>query len=296
MKRIGFVGLGIMGSGIASNLMAKGFELSVFARSPEKAQPFIERGAHCAGTLAELGETCEAVVLSVPNTGSVDQVLFGPDGVASRLRTTRFIIDTSTISVQGSRDFNERLAQKGVAFLDAPVSGGQKGAADGTLTCMVGGPVDAFETCQPIFQAFAKTVARIGDSGAGQICKSCNQICVIASMLGAAEMVALCIKSGIDPLVVRSVLLGGSAKSAVIENHALRLINRKFEPGFRADLLLKDLRLALDLERANEVFAPITTVAEPLFVRMLEEGMGELDWSAVGILVQQLSGLEALET
>ncbi|MDP2254719.1 MAG: NAD(P)-dependent oxidoreductase [Polaromonas sp.] len=292
MTRIGFVGLGVMGAGIASNLMKNGFPMTVYARQPGKAAPFVERGAHLAPTIAQVGARSDVVVLSVSNTQDVEEVIFGQDGLATTLARGAVVIDTSTISAKGTQAMSEKLAMQGVTLLDAPVSGGQKGATDGTLTCMVGGPLAVFEQCMPVFQGFAKTINRIGESGAGQICKACNQICVIASMLGAAEMVALCLKTGTDPMLVRAALLGGSAKSAVIENHTLRLIRRSFAPGFRADLLLKDLRLALDLENESGVFAPVTSTAEPLFTKMVESGMAGLDWSAVGALVQQMSGMD----
>ncbi|HEX2543550.1 MAG TPA: NAD(P)-dependent oxidoreductase [Ramlibacter sp.] len=288
---VGFVGLGVMGAGMARNLVAKGVPLTVYSRDGAKAAAFESLGAAVAPELPALGAACDVVVLSLPTTEIVEEVVFGGEGLAQTLRRGTVIIDTSTISAQRTREFAVRLAERGVDLLDAPVSGGQKGANDGTLTCMVGGSQEAFDRCAPIFQAMAKTITRIGESGAGQVCKACNQICVIASMLGAAEMVAVCLKSGLDPMVVRSALLGGSARSAVLENHALRVIDRTYTPGFRADLLLKDLRLALELERSLGVHAPATEAAEPLFARMVADGMAGLDWSAVGLLIQQMSGL-----
>lgn len=290
MNRIGMVGLGVMGAGIAGNLLAKGFALSVHARRTQQAQPWVERGAALADTPAELARTCEAVVLSVKGTADVEQLLFGPDGIATAGGgALRHVIDTSTISAEASRDFAQRLAARGIGFLDAPVSGGPKGAAEGSLACMVGGSADVLQACQPVLQAFARTITHVGDSGAGQVCKACNQICVIANLLGAAEMVALCLANGIDPLVVRQVVLGGTGRSAALENQALKLIEGSFTPaGFRAELLLKDLRLARALEDAAGVAPVITEAAEPLFARMVEQlGQGALDWSAVGRLMQR---------
>jgi 2-hydroxy-3-oxopropionate reductase len=288
MKHIGIVGLGVMGAGIAHNLLARGFDLSVFARDTAKAQPFVERGARLAATAADLG-ACDTVVLSVPATADVEAVLFGPQGIASRPGALRCVIDTSTIAAQASRGFAHRLAAQGIAFLDAPVSGGGKGAQEGTLACMVGGTQQAFDEALPVLQAFARSITRVGDSGAGQICKACNQVCVIANLLGAAEMVAICRANGIDPMVVREVVLAGTGRSVAMENHALRLIQGSFTPaGFRAELLLKDLRLARDLEQASGLPAPVMAAAEPLFARMVEElGQGALDWTAVGRLIQR---------
>ncbi|MES2939151.1 MAG: NAD(P)-dependent oxidoreductase [Pseudomonadota bacterium] len=291
MKRIGMVGLGVMGRGIANNLLAKGFALTVHARDPAKAEPFVAKGATLAASPAELGVQCEAVILSVSATADVEQVIFGPGGLAARPSALQYVIDTSTIAADASRAFAERLAHQGIAFLDAPVSGGEKGAAEGTLACMVGGTGDAFAACLPLLQAFAKNVTRIGDSGAGQICKACNQIGVIANMLGVAEIVALCLKNGIDPRLVRSVLLNGSSRSAAMESHGLRLIERRFEPaGFRAELMRKDLRLAVALEQASGMRGPVTAAAEPLFAELVDAmGQGQLDWSAVGTLVQRMT-------
>lgn len=294
MKRIGMVGLGVMGRGIANNLLAKGFGLTVHARDAAKAQPFVARGAAAAASIADLGVACEAVLLSVSATADVEQVLFGVDGLAARPTALKYVIDTSTIAADASRGFAERLAGQGIAFLDAPVSGGEKGAAEGTLACMVGGTQDAFDACLPLLQAFSKNVTRIGDSGAGQVCKACNQIGVIANLVGVAEIVALCMKNGIDPKLVRSVLLNGSSRSNVMESHGQRLIERNFEPaGFRAELMRKDLRLAMVLEQASGLRGPVTSMAEPLFAELVDAmGHGQLDWSALGLVVQRMAGLE----
>lgn len=291
MKNIGLIGPGVMGAGIAANLLKNGFALTVYARTPAKVQALFDAGARQAATVADAVKGQDAVILSAPKTEDVEAMLFGAGGIASALDKGAVVIDTSTISATATREFAQRLAAQGNTLLDAPISGGQKGAIDGTLTCMVGGTQEAFDRCLPVLQGFAKTITLIGDSGAGQVCKACNQINVIASMLAACEMVALCKKCGIDPAKVRSALLGGSAKSAVLENHTLRVINETFTPGFRADLLLKDLRLALELEQSQGIFAPMTSAAQPIFEDMVAQGMGDLDWSAVALLVQERSGL-----
>lgn len=288
---VGFVGLGVMGAGMAANLLRNGFALGVFARRPEQARPHLERGARAFASLEGLAAWADTVVLSLPRTGDVEAVLFDAGGLAAGLRPGCAVIDTSTVSASAIRDFARRLAAQGVDLLDAPVSGGQKGAQDGTLTCMVGGDATAFERLQPVLRGFARTVTRIGEAGAGQVCKACNQICVIASMLGAAEMVALCLKTGTDPALVRQALLGGSANSTVMQQHVLRLIDQAFAPGFRAELLLKDLRLAVQALQDAGVEAPVTRSAEPLFAALVDGGRGQLDWSAIGLLVQERSGL-----
>jgi 2-hydroxy-3-oxopropionate reductase len=293
MNRIGMVGLGVMGAGIAGNLLAKGHALTVHARDPTKAQPFVARGAQHAASAADLGAQCEAVILSVSATADVEQVLFGPQGVAARPRALKYVIDTSTIAADASRAFAERLAAQGIAFLDAPVTGGGKGARDGTLTCMVGGSQEAFDACKPLLLAFSTNVTRIGGPGAGQVCKACNQIGVIANMLGFAEIVGLCMKNGIDPALVRSVLLNGSSRSTAMEQHGQRLLARQFAPaGFRAELMRKDLLLASALEQASGMRGPVTAAAEPLFAELVDAmGQGQLDWTAIGMVVQRLAGV-----
>ncbi len=280
MTRIGMVGLGVMGAGIAANLQAGGFALSVFARDAAQARPCEQRGAMRVDALPRLAAGCETVVLCVSDTAAVEQVLFGEQGLASGAGALRHVIDTSTIAADAARRFAARLAAQGVALLDAPVSGGQKGAADGTLACMVGGTQEAFDACLPVLQAFAKSITRVGESGAGQICKACNQIGVLANMLGVAEIVAVCEANGVDSQVVRSVLLGGTSRSTVLEVHALRLIARNFAPGFRAELMLKDLRLAQALQQASGVEPRVTALAEPLLARLVEAGEGGRDWTA----------------
>lgn len=281
MDRIGMVGLGVMGAGMAGNLLAKGFALSVFARDASRARPFEERGARRADTPAGLAAECGVLVLCVSDAAAVEHVLFGERGAASQSGALHTVIDCSTIGADEARAFAQRLDALGIAFLDAPVSGGQKGAAEGTLTCMVGGPQAAFDACLPVLQAMARTVTRIGDSGAGQVCKACNQIGVLANLLGVAEIVAVCERNGVDPALVRSVLLGGTSRSAALEVHALRLIERNFVPGFKAELMLKDLRLARALEQGSGVEPRITALAEPLLARLVEDGQGGLDWTAI---------------
>jgi 2-hydroxy-3-oxopropionate reductase len=289
--KIGFIGLGVMGRGMALNLLRHGFEVAVYARRPAMAAPHAQAGARVAADLTDLARSVDVVILSLPDTPDVRSVLFDAGGIAETLPAGGVVIDTSTISAAAAREFARSLRARGIAFLDAPVSGGQKGADEGTLTCMVGGDEEVFARCRHVLEGFARTITHVGEVGAGQLCKSCNQICVIASMLGAAEMVALCLRAGVDPAKVRQALLGGSANSTVMQNHTLRLIDHAFTPGFRAELLLKDLRIALDALRAHSVFAPVTALAEPIFSALVQGGRGGLDWSAVGMVTQELSGV-----
>lgn len=291
MKRVGFIGLGVMGAGMARNILARGLPLTVWSRDTAKAAEFQKAGAQVAGSVAALGAGCDVVVLSLPNTDIVEDVIFGESGLADAMARGTAIIDTSTISAERTREFAAKLAPRGISLLDAPISGGQKGANEGTLICMVGGAQQAFDDCMPVFQAFARSIQRIGESGAGQITKACNQVCVIASVMAASEVVAICRKAGLDPMAVRGAILGGTGASKVMEVHALRIIEQSFTPGFRTDLLLKDLRLALDLERSLGVPSPATGAAEPLFAKMVEDGMAGMDWTALGLLIQRMAGV-----
>lgn len=289
-EQIGFIGLGTMGAGMAGCLARSGAPLTVFNRTASRAEPLRQAGAAVAATPAELAARSRVVFLSLPTGTEVTEMLFGSGAVAAALAGDSVVIDTSSISAAETREIAARLAGQGVHFLDAPVSGGPGGAAAGTLSCMIGGPEDILERCRPLLETIAKTIVHVGGHGAGQVCKSCSQICVTASMLGAAEAMTLCLKAGVDPMRVREALLGGSARSNVLENHVVRLLQPTGAPGFKTSLLRKDLRLALDTLRGEGVFAPATALAEQLFSAFVEGGHGEEDWPLIGTMFQQLSG------
>lgn len=290
-QKVAFVGLGVMGGGMAANLARKGFDLAVFSRTATKAAPVTALGARLTGSAAEAAHGRDVVVLCLPATEDVAAVLFGDGGVAAALSPGSTVIDTSTIDPVASRDFAQKLAADGIAMLDCPVSGGQKGAADGTLSCMVGGPADVLDRVRPCLAAIATTIVHIGDNGAGQVAKACNQICVAANMLGASEAVALALSMGVDPGRVREALRGGAANSTVLERHAARLIARDFTPGFRARLMEKDLRIAVAAMTRTGVYAPVSAGIHQLLKALLQTGRADLDWGAVGALIQELSGI-----
>ncbi|MBK5960762.1 hypothetical protein CCR97_21515 [Rhodoplanes elegans] len=290
--KIAFVGLGVMGGGMAANLARKGFDLAVFSRTAAKAAPVTSLGARLAASAAEAARGRDVVFLCLPATEDVAAVLFGAGGIAAALAPGAVVIDTSTIDPVATRDFAEKLAARGIAMLDCPVSGGQKGAADGTLSCMVGGAADVLDRVRPCLEAIATTIVHIGDTGAGQVAKACNQICVVANMLGASEAVALALAMGVDPRRVREALRGGAANSTVLERHAARLIARDFTPGFRARLMEKDLRIAVAAMTRTGVYAPVSAGIHQLLKALVQTGRADLDWGAVGALIQELSGLE----
>ncbi len=289
---IGFIGLGVMGAGMATNLVRRGFQIAVYNRSPEKAESLVALGAKSARDAAEAARGAEAVFLSLPATRDVEEVLFGVQGIAPHLNPGAVVIDTSTIDPVATRDFARRLAASGAELLDCPVSGGQKGAADGTLSCMVGGKAEVVERCRPWLEAVATTIVHVGDSGAGQVCKACNQMCVAITMQGAAEAMALAKAMGVDPYRVREALLGGAAKSVVLERHTKKLLDGDFSPGFRTVLMAKDLGIALEASRTQMAFAPAASLVEQMLRALIASGRGEDDWCSLGALIQSLSGVQ----
>ena len=289
--RIGFIGLGAMGHGMAHCLLRKGLHVQVMARRAEVARAFIEAGATAAADPADLGRNCALVLLSLPDAGAVEEVLFGAAGLASTLAAGSVVIDTSTIAASAARDFGQRLQQRGVWLLDAPVSGGKPGADAGTLACMVGGPAPVVDACRDVLGAFCKTITHVGELGAGQVVKACNQVAVACALLGVGEAIALALAEGVDPNVMREVLLGGAARSFSLEKHAPRVIDGSFKPGFRAQLMRKDLRIALDAARAAGAVLPATALAEQVLDATCEAGRADWDWSAAALEVQRRSGL-----
>ena len=294
-RRVGLIGLGAMGAGMGHCLFAKGHALTVFARQAAAAQAFVHAGAGAAPSAAALGRQCDLVFLSLPDAAAVEAVLFGADGLVQGmgqgLQPGSTVVDTSTIAATQARSIGERLAQQGVAFLDAPVSGGQAGAQAGTLSCMIGGPAAAVDAVRDVMGAFCKTITHVGALGAGQTVKACNQVATAGAMLGVADALALARAQGVDPAVVRDVLLGGAARSFALEKHAPRITAGEFKPGFRARLMRKDLRLALDTARATQAVLPGAQIMEELLDALCEGGRADWDWCAVALEVQRRGGM-----
>ncbi|MBB5692786.1 NAD(P)-dependent oxidoreductase [Muricoccus pecuniae] len=289
----GFVGLGVMGAAMAANVVKAGFALAVSNRSRGKSEALEAAGARWATTPAEAARGASVIGLCLPDTPDVEAVLFGPGGVAEGVAPGAVVIDFSTIAAAPAAGFARRLLEeRGAHLLDSPVSGGPAGARDGTLTCMIGGDAGAFEAARPFLEAVGKTLTHLGPPGAGQVCKSANQLMVAATMQAVAEALALGRKAGLDPDLMRQALLGGSARSFVMENHAKRIIERTFQPGFRAELMRKDTRLSLAAMRDHGVFAPATAMAAQMMEALVNSGRGGLDSSSLGALVAELSGLK----
>lgn len=289
---IGFIGLGIMGKAMARNILKAGFKLTVHNRSHGKVEELMAEGAADGGSPAGVARASDIVFTCLPDTPDVDKVLFGADGVVEGAREGTVVIDCSTISATATVEFAAKLKEKGVDMIDSPVSGGPKGAIDGTLSCMIGGDAELVESCMPVFEAIGKTFVHIGPTSAGQITKSCNQLVICATMMGMSEAVALCRKQGIDPEKMRQALVGGAARSFVMENHCKRLIDGTLDPGFRATLMLKDMKLAMTVGKDAGVFMPATTLATQMLTALCQTGRDGKDSAAVGLVFQELSGIE----
>jgi len=289
---VSFIGMGVMGAAMAANISKAGFALTVSSRSKAKAEPLLAAGAEWAPSAQDAADGAACVCLCVPDTPDVEAVLFGDEGIVHGAAPGTVVIDFSTIAASASADFAQRMAERGVILLDSPVSGGPQGAIDGTLTCMVGGADAGFSAARQVFDAVGKTITLLGPAGSGQICKSANQLIIVAAMQAAAEALTMGRKAGLDPALMRQALLGGSARSFVLENHAKRMLDRTFKPGFRAELMRKDIRLALGAVRDNAIFAPSTALAAQMMEALVNSGRGGDDCASLGALVAELSGLK----
>jgi 2-hydroxy-3-oxopropionate reductase len=284
-ERVGFIGLGIMGKPMARHLLEAGHPLTVHSRSPGPVDELVEAGAARAASPAETARGSDIVVTMLPDTPDVESVLFGPEGVAAGAAAGSLVIDMSSIDPIPTRAFSERLAAQGVDMLDAPVSGGEQGAIDAVLSIMVGGPPEAFTRAMPLFTVLGRNIVHVGPSGAGQVTKACNQLVVAATIEAVAEALALAEHAGVDAGKVREALLGGFAASKVLEVHGRRMLDRAFEPGFRARLHRKDARIVLDTAREVGAQVPAFEAVARQLDELVASGGGELDHSALFTLL-----------
>ncbi|TEA76992.1 2-hydroxy-3-oxopropionate reductase [Allopusillimonas ginsengisoli] len=264
MANIAFVGLGIMGTPMAANLIKGGHTLYTYTLGNTPAD-LVSAGATSCASAAEAASQGDVVIVMVPDTPDVEKALFGKDGVASGVRKGAIVVDMSSISPVATKDFAKRINELGCEYLDAPVSGGEVGAKAASLTIMVGGKQEAFDTVKPLFDLMGKNVTLVGGNGDGQITKVANQIIVALNIAAVGEALLLASKAGADAAKVRQALMGGFANSRVLEVHGERMINRTFEPGFRIALHQKDLNLALSTARQLGVSLPSTAVSQELF-------------------------------
>jgi len=285
-ERVGFIGLGIMGAPMARHLLETGFPLTVHSRSPAPVDALVSDGAVRATSPAEVAGASDVVITMLPDTPDVEHVMLGDVGVAAGAAAGALVIDMSTIDPGPTRAIAGQLRQHGVEMLDAPVSGGERGAIDGTLSIMVGGHDGAFARAQPILQVMGKNIVHVGPSGAGQITKACNQLVVAATIEAVAEALVLAERSGVDPAKVRDALLGGFAGSKILEVHGQRMLDHAFEPGFRARLHRKDARIVLDAAQAAGSPIPAFQVVAAQLDRLVDEtDRGDLDHSALFTLL-----------
>jgi 3-hydroxyisobutyrate dehydrogenase len=289
--QLGYIGLGIMGLPMASNLMDEGYSLSVWNRTAEKASPLVERGAVLADSPADLAARGPAVIfINVTDTPDVEAILFGENGLASTAKPGTIIVDHSTISPDATRDFAKRLAEQGVDFVDAPVSGGDIGAIQGTLSIMVGGRDEAVQAVMPMLEVVGKSIVHLGRSGLGQACKACNQVAGMVTLLGVCEAMALAKQSGLDLDKMIQVVGGGAAGSWQISNLGPKIAQGDHDPGFMIDLVIKDLGLVLDTaERAGLPLEATAHVAD-LFRKVASEGGGRLGTQAVAKAIEAAGG------
>lgn len=291
-ERIGFIGLGIMGRGMAANILRAGFPLTVWNRTPGRADELVAVGAQLAASPAEVAARSDIVISCVSDTPDVEAVLFGPQGAIEGARAGMLMIDMSTISPQGAQQFAARLGERGIGFLDAPVSGGSEGAARGTLSIMVGGPAELVERAMPVFQAMGKTITHVGGHGAGQTVKLVNQILVVGTMLAISEALVFAQASGVDLEKALAAVSGGAAGSWMLSNRGPQVIRRDWRPGFTIDLQQKDLRLVL--AAADAVGAPmlVTSTAFHLYRTLQAAGLGHEGNHALIKAIERLAGIE----
>ncbi|HET6662276.1 MAG TPA: 2-hydroxy-3-oxopropionate reductase [Rubrobacter sp.] len=294
--RVGFIGLGIMGKPMARNLMQAGFELTVYNRSPEKAEEFSGEGASVAASPRELAEKSDVVITMLPDSPDVERVVAGESGVLEGLAEGKLLIDMSTISPVVTEELATQVKTQGASMLDAPVSGGDVGAQQGTLSIMVGGSEEDFERASPLFEAMGKTIVHVGGNGAGQVTKAANQIVVALTIEAASEALVLGSKGGVAPEKILDVLSGGLAGNKVIEVKREKFLSHDFSPGFRSELHHKDLGIALAAGRAYGVVLPVTALVDQMLLAMRNKGWGGEDHSALLRVVEDLSQHEILET
>ncbi|GAB4110821.1 MAG: NAD(P)-dependent oxidoreductase [Phycisphaeraceae bacterium] len=281
IRRVGYIGLGIMGAPMASNLIRAGFEVTVWNRTARRCEPLIELGAHHAESPQEVARTSQAVCVNVTDTPDVESVLFADNGIVHGAQPGLIVIDHSTINPVAARSFAHKLAEHGVTLLDAPVSGGDVGAKAGTLSIMIGGPSEAVSRAMPIFQAVGKNIVHVGESGSGQACKACNQIAVVCNLTGVCEAIALARKLGLDVARMIEVVGAGAGGSWQLSNLGPKILAEDFDPGFAVDMVLKDLRILEELSDKLGVDLRGTRLAYDNFKRVAQAGGGGLGTQAM---------------
>ena len=291
-KRVGFIGLGIMGKPMAINLIKAGFDVIVYNRTASKAERLVSQGAKKVDSPMQVAAETTVVITIVSDTPDVESVIFGENGVIEGIKPDSVVIDMSTISPEATRSIATRLKEKGVHMLDAPVSGGEQGAIDGALSIMLGGDVEIFERCQPIFQALGKNIIHVGSNGMGQVVKLVNQILVAGTLNAVAESLIFAQKSGVDLDKAIEAVKGGAASSWQLTNLAPRIIKRDFQPGFMVDLMQKDLSLVMRTADAIKVPLPVTSLIHQMYYSLQCGGDGASGTQALVKTLERLTGVQ----
>lgn len=289
MLKVGYIGLGLMGKPIASNILTAGFPLVVHNRSREKVKELVAKGAIEAFSPAEVASQVDVIFTNLPDSPDVEEVVLGNHGIFSGGKPGLIYVDNSTIKPTVSRKIAKNLSEKNILALDAPVSGGDIGAINGTLTIMVGGPVEALEKVRPIFEVMGKTITHIGESGAGQIAKAANQIMVAAQMVAMGELLIFAQKAGADPTKVVEAIRGGAAQCWTLDVKPPRLFSGNRQPGFKASMQSKDLNIVMETAKEYGISLPSCAVDQQLYMGMLQNELGNLDNSAIISVIENLS-------
>jgi 2-hydroxy-3-oxopropionate reductase len=291
-KKVGFIGLGIMGKPMAMNLLKAGFNLVVFSRSKRPVEDLVKEKALSANSPKEVAERSEVIITMLPDSPEVQEVILGKDGVVQGIKPGSVVIDMSSINPLVTQEIAKALKVKEVEMLDAPVSGGEMGAVQGTLAIMVGGEEKVFNDCMEIFKAMGKNIVHVGGIGAGGFVKLVNQIIVALNIAAVGEAFTLGAKAGLDPQVIYQAIRGGLAGSSVLETKAPMIFGRNFKPGFKVRLHQKDLKNALSTAKDLGVPLPLTSLVQQILISLMTDGRGDEDHSALATFFEKMARVE----
>jgi 2-hydroxy-3-oxopropionate reductase len=291
LLRVGFIGLGVMGRPMALNLIRGGYRLLVYGRRPETMAPLVEAGAIACGSAAEVAAGCDIVFTMVTTTSDVLEVVLGERGIMAGARPGSILVDMGTISPAATRMIAARLAEVGIEALDAPVSGGESGAINGTLSIMVGGKSEIFERVKPLFACLGKSIVHVGPNSAGQVAKACNQMVLLITLQGLAEAFAFARRNGLDPEKIYEALSGGEAQSRSLEVLGKRMVERNYQAGIEARLHYKDIQIVLDEAHALGLALPATALVTQMFNALIGRGGGNEDSSQLLEIIEAMSNV-----
>ena len=291
-RKLGFIGLGIMGRPMAKNLLKAGFSLTVFSRSKGPVEELVKEGALSAGSPKDVAMRSEVVITMLPDSPEVEEVILGKNGVILGARPGSVVIDMSSINPLVTKKVAGELKKNGVAMLDAPVSGGETGAIQGSLAIMTGGDEMVFKDCLPIFEALGGNIIRVGEIGAGGFAKLVNQIIVALNIAAVGEAFSLGVKAGLEPQTLYQAIRGGLAGSSVLDAKSPMMMGRNFKPGFKIKLHLKDLNNALSTAKELDLPLPLTSIVQQILISLIAEGRGDQDHSAIATFFEKMGRVE----